>query len=120
MKKPELLSPAGDFERLRYALAYGADAVYLAGKDFGMRTASDNFGEEELQRAVEYAHARGKRVFVTVNTMPRNEEVERLPAFLQALERMGADAAILADLGALALCQNMRPMWRPTSAHKPM
>ena len=105
MKKPELLSPAGDFERLRYALAYGADAVYLAGKDFGMRTASDNFGEEELQRAVEYAHARGKRVFVTVNTMPRNEEVERLPAFLQALERMGADAAILADLGALALCQ---------------
>ena len=84
MKKPELLSPAGDFERLRYALAYGADAVYLAGKDFGMRTASDNFGEEELQRAVEYAHARGKRVFVTVNTMPRNEEVERLPAFLQA------------------------------------
>ena len=58
----------------RYALAYGADAVYLAGKDFGMRTASDNFGEEELQRAVEYAHARGKRVFVTVNTMPRNEE----------------------------------------------
>ena len=113
MKKPELLSPAGDFERLRYALAYGADAVYLAGKDFGMRTASDNFGEEELQRAVEYAHARGKRVFVTVNTMPRNEEVERLPAFLQALERMGADAAILADLGALALCQKYAPHVAP-------
>lgn len=113
MKKPELLSPAGDFERLQYALAYGADAVYLAGKDFGMRTASDNFSQAELCRAVTLAHGMGKRIFVTVNTMPRNGEMERLPPYLEQLEDAGVDAAIIADLGVLRLCQRYAPHVAP-------
>ncbi len=109
MKIPELLCPAGDFERLRYALAYGADAVYLAGKQFGMRAASGNFTGEELCQAVSLAHSLGKRVFVTVNTMPRNDEIDRLPEYLEAVGQSGADALIVADLGALRLCQKYAP-----------
>ena len=71
MKRPELLSPAGDFEKLKSAIYFGADAVYLAGKAFGMRAASGNFSDEELARAVEYAHERGVRVYVTVNKIGR-------------------------------------------------
>ena len=75
MKIPELLCPAGDFERLRYALAYGADAVYLAGKQFGMRAASGNFTEEELCQAVALAHSLGKRVFVKIGRASCRERV---------------------------------------------
>ena len=74
-RKPELLAPAGDMERLRMAVAYGADAVYLAGTSFGMRSFAGNFTDEELPRAVQFAHDRGVRVHCTVNTMPRNGEV---------------------------------------------
>ncbi len=109
MRKPELLSPAGDFERLEYALAYGADACYLAGKDFGMRTAPGNFTGEELEKACKLAHSLGKRVYVTVNTMPRSEEAERIPAFLDFLQQAGADAAIIADLGVLEMCKQYAP-----------
>ena len=109
MRKPELLSPAGDFERLEYTLAYGADACYLAGKDFGMRTAPGNFTGEELEKACKLAHSLGKRVYVTVNTMPRSEEAERIPAFLDFLQQAGADAAIIADLGVLEMCKQHAP-----------
>lgn len=109
MKKPELLSPAGDFERMEYAVAYGADAVYLAGKGFGMRTASDNFDGAELEKAIRFCHEKGVRVFVTVNTMPREDEICRLPAFLEELEQFGADAAIIADLGVVKLCKKYAP-----------
>ena len=74
----ELLSPAGNFEKLQAALRFGADAEYLAGKCFGMRSAADNFTDEELAEAVSYVHARGKRVYLTVNTMPRENEYETL------------------------------------------
>ena len=74
----ELLSPAGDFERLEMALCYGADAVYLAGREFGMRAAAANFDDESLRRAVSLAHRLGKKVYVTVNTLPREEELNRL------------------------------------------
>ncbi len=74
-KKPELLSPAGDWEKLKMAVAYGADAVYLAGTAFGMRSFAGNFTDEELPRAVKHAHDRGVKVHVTVNTMPRSGEV---------------------------------------------
>ena len=80
MKKPELLSPAGDMEKLNMALRYGADAVYLAGTSFGMRSFAGNFSPEELPKAVALAHSFGVRVHVTVNTMARDEELERLPA----------------------------------------
>lgn len=108
-RKPELLCPAGDWERLELAVAYGADAVYLAGTSFGMRSFAGNFPPEDLPKAVAYAHQRGVQVHVTVNTMPRNEEAAALPAYLEALDAAGADALILADLGAFTLAGKYAP-----------
>ena len=109
MKKMELLCPAGDAEQLKMSVKYGADAVYLAGTSFGMRSFAGNFSPEELPKAVAYAHARGVKVHVTVNTMPRNEEVEVLPAYLEQLDSAGVDALILADLGAFMLAGKYAP-----------
>ena len=108
-KKPELLAPAGDRERLRMAVLYGADAVYLAGTSFGMRSFAGNFAPEELPEAVAWAHDHGVRVHVTVNTMPRNDEVVRLPAYLEQLQEAGVDALILADMGAFSLAGKYAP-----------
>ena len=109
MKKIELLSPAGDMERLKMAVLYGADAVYLAGTDFGMRSFAGNFTPEELPKAVEYAHSHGVLVNVTVNTMPRNNEVSERPAYLERLQDAGVDALILADMGAFTLAGKYAP-----------
>ena len=109
MKKLELLSPAGDMERLKMSVLYGADAVYLAGTDFGMRSFAGNFTPEELPVAVRYAHDHGVKVHVTVNTMPRNDEVVSLPAYLERLDDAGVDALILADLGAFTLAGKYAP-----------
>ncbi|MEG2857841.1 MAG: peptidase U32 family protein, partial [Clostridia bacterium] len=109
MIKPEILSPAGDFLKLRMAIQYGADAVYLAGDVFGMRTASKNFDEKELRDAVLYAHARSVRVYVTLNTMPRDDEITALPAFLKALSDIGVDAVIVADIGVFRMVQRFAP-----------
>ena len=108
-RKPELLCPAGDMEKLRMAVAYGADAVYLAGTSFGMRSFAGNFTPEELPKAVKFAHDHGVRVHVTVNTMPRNDEVARLPEHLERLNDAGVDALILADLGAFTLAGKYAP-----------
>jgi len=107
--KPELLAPAGNPERLRLAVLYGADAVYLAGTGFGMRSFAGNFTDGELYDAVKYAHAHGVRVHVTVNTMPRNDEAAKLPAYLELLGDAGADALILADLGAFRMAEKYAP-----------
>ena len=109
MKKLELLSPAGDMERLKMSVLYGADAVYLAGTAFGMRSFAGNFTPEELPLAVRYAHERGVKVHVTVNTMPRNDEVANLPPYLEQLNDAGVDALILADLGAFTLAGKYAP-----------
>jgi len=109
MNKLELLSPAGDMERLKMAVLYGADAVYLAGTDFGMRSFAGNFTPEELPVAVAYAHSHGVKVHVTVNTMPRNHEVAELPAYLERLNDAKVDALILADLGAFTLAGKYAP-----------
>jgi putative protease len=109
MRKLELLSPAGDMERLKMSVLYGADAVYLAGTDFGMRSFAGNFTPEELPIAVKYAHDHGVKVHVTVNTMPRNDEVKNLPAYLERLDDAGVDALILADLGAFMLAGKHAP-----------
>ena len=109
MNKLELLSPAGDMERLKMAVLYGADAVYLAGTAFGMRAFAGNFTPEELPAAVNYAHSYGVKVHVTVNTMPRNEEVMQLPAYLEQLDAAGVDALILADLGVFTLAGKYAP-----------
>ena len=108
-KVPELLAPAGDWERLRMAVLYGADAVYLAGTAFGMRAFAGNFSPKELPKAVAFAHAHGVKVHCTVNTMPRNNEVVSLPAHLELLQDAGVDALILADLGVFALAGKYAP-----------
>ena len=109
MRKLELLSPAGDMERLKMAVLYGADAVYLAGTDFGMRAFAGNFTPEELPQAVRFAHDHGVRAHVTVNIMPRNEEIAQLPAYLERLDDAGVDALIVADLGAFTLAGKYAP-----------
>ena len=109
MSKIELLSPAGDMERLKMSVLYGADAVYLAGTDFGMRSFAGNFTPEELPKAVEFAHSHGVKVHVTVNTMPRNDEICSLPAYLEQLEDAGVDALIVADMGAFTLAGKYAP-----------
>lgn len=109
MKKLELLSPAGDMEQLNMSILYGADAVYLAGTSFGMRSFAGNFSPEALPKAVKFAHDHGVHVHVTVNTMPRNEEVAQLPAYLEQLDDAGVDALILADLGAFTLAGKYAP-----------
>ena len=105
----ELLSPAGDMERLRMAVTYGADAVYLAGSDFGMRAFAGNFTPDQLREAVAFCHARGVKVHVTCNTMPRNDEVSRLPAWLELIADAGVDAVIMAELGVFALAGKHAP-----------
>ena len=109
MKKIELLSPAGDMEQLNMSILYGADAVYLAGTSFGMRSFAGNFSRSELPKAVALAHSQGVKVHVTVNTMPRNEEVIQLPEYLEQLDSAGVDALILADLGAFTLAGKYAP-----------
>ncbi|MBE6605029.1 MAG: U32 family peptidase [Ruminococcaceae bacterium] len=105
----ELLSPAGNMEKLRAALRFGADAVYLAGKGFGMRSAADNFTDEELAEAVALAHAHGKKIYLTVNTMPHGGEYEALRAYLKRVGPLGLDAMIVTDLGVLATVRELLP-----------
>ena len=109
MGKIELLSPAGDMERLKMSVLYGADAVYLAGTEFGMRSFAGNFTPEELPVAVKFAHDHGVKCHVTVNTMPRNDEIAQLPEYLSRLDDAGVDALIVADLGAFTLAGKYAP-----------
>ena len=109
IRKPELLAPAGDMERLKMSVLYGADAVYLAGTSFGMRSFAGNFSPEELPEAVKYAHDHGVKVHVTVNTMPRGNEVVHLPAHLELLNEVGVDALIVADLGVFRMAEKYAP-----------
>ena len=106
---PELLAPAGDLERLRYAINYGADAVYCGLPEFGMRSAPANFTPEQLAEGVIYAHARGRKVYLTMNTLPTNEEADRLPEAIKEAAKAGVDAFIVADLGVLDACKTFAP-----------
>ena len=108
-KMPELLSPAGNFEKMKAALLYGADAVYLAGTRFGMRSAADNFTDGELAEAVRYVHERGKKLYLTLNTMPHTNEYPALREFLGRIKDFGIDAMIVADLGVLATVKEILP-----------
>lgn len=107
--KPELLAPAGDYERLVAAISYGADAVYLGGTAFGMRAASANFDLDTLRQAVEYAHAHGVKVYLTCNTLPRGGEVEELPQYLKDTAACGVDAFIISDIGVMMLARRVAP-----------
>lgn len=107
----ELLSPAGNFEKMKAAFLYGADAVYLAYERFGMRAAADNFTLEELKEALLYAHSRGKKIYLTLNTLPRENEYPELERFIKILSEMDdkIDAAIVADAGVFALIKSVFP-----------
>ncbi len=109
IKRPEILSPAGNFEKMKSAILYGADAVYLAGEMFGMRAAADNFTVEELAEAVEYAHKRNVKVYLTLNTMPREQEYPLLESYLKDTLNIPFDAMIIADVGVLDLVKRLRP-----------
>lgn len=109
MNRPEILSPAGNFEKMKSAILYGADAVYLAGEVFGMRAAADNFSIEELRLAVDYAHERNVKVYLTLNTMPRQYEYPALREYLLSLSDIKLDAMIIADLGVFMLVKEMLP-----------
>ena len=109
IKVPELLCPAGDLLRLKTAVDFGADAVYIAGEEFGMRTASANFNNEDLKAGIDYAHKFGKKVHITCNTIPHNDEMKRLPEFLETINSLGADAIIAGDLGTINLVKKYAP-----------
>ena len=94
-QKPELLAPAGNMEKLRMALLYGADAVYLGGKLFGLRAFASNFSMEEMKEAVRFAHSLQKKVYVTVNIFAHNEDINALPDYLRSLQDTGADALLI-------------------------
>lgn len=109
MEKIELLAPAGTMEKLKMALLYGADAVFLAGKVFGLRAYGGNFTNEELKEAVDYAHSMGKKVYVTVNIIPRNEDLTGLDEYLKYLEEIKVDAALISDLGVFSVAREVAP-----------
>ena len=108
-EQSELLSPAGDLERLEMALEYGADAVYLAGERFGMRSSAVSFSREEMKKAVELCHSRGKKLYLTLNTLPREDELALLPDYLSYAASLPVDAFIIADLGIMALAKRYAP-----------
>lgn len=106
---PEVLVPAGDAERLRAAVLFGADAVYLGGKQFTMRAATAGFDKEQLTEAVKFAHSKGVKVYLTCNTLPRNHELDLFPQFLLDAQSAGVDALIVADLGLLSMIKKYTP-----------
>lgn len=105
----ELLAPAGNMEKLKFALHYGADAVYLAGTGFGLRAFAGNFTNEELPRAIEYAHNAGKKVYITVNIFAHNQDIKKAGQYLQYLQSIGADAVIISDIGLVAMARELCP-----------
>ncbi len=109
LNKPELLAPAGDMERLKVAIKYGADAVYLGGTVFGMRAAPANFDKDELYEAVSYAHERGVKVYLTCNVLPRSNELSLLPEFLENAVKAKVDALIISDMGVLEYAKKYAP-----------
>ncbi|MBP0990693.1 MAG: U32 family peptidase, partial [Oscillospiraceae bacterium] len=108
-KKPELLSPAGEPESLRGAVNFGADAVYLAAKSFGMRASPANFSFEELKQASDFCHKRGVKLYLTCNIIPRTEDIDALPDFFSAIKECNLDALIIADVGILNAAKRALP-----------
>lgn len=109
MKKPELLAPAGSLEKLKIAVTYGADAVYFGGQRFGLRAFSENFTREEMAEAVQFAHERNVKAYVTVNIFPHNEDLIGLPEYLRELEEVGVDAILFSDPGVFRIARQAIP-----------
>ncbi len=109
MNKPELLAPAGNLEKLKTAINFGADAVYLGGSKLNLRAFADNFGNDELKQGIEYAHERGKKVYVTLNVFPHNEDLEGLEEYLVELYKLNVDAIIVSDPGIIMTAREIVP-----------
>ena len=109
MKKVELLAPAGNLEKLKMAVLYGADAVYIGGQKFGLRAKADNFSEEDIQQGIEFAHARACKLYVTLNIIPHNEDLDELPEYVKQLARLGVDALIVSDPGIFSIVRKVAP-----------
>ncbi len=109
IKKPELLAPAGSLNKLKIAITYGADAVYVGGEEFSLRVAAENFTPEELAEGVKFAHERGKRVYLTANIIPHNADIEEYEDFLKKYSKAGFDAVILSDLGMFQITREIAP-----------
>lgn len=109
MKKPELLAPAGNLEKLKIAIAYGADAVYMSGKSYGLRAFSGNFTDEELIQGIDFAHEKGKKAYITINIFPHNDDLSNLPEYIHLLAEGQADAIILSDPGVYRMVREIAP-----------
>ena len=108
-KKPELLAPAGSLTKLKYAIEYGADAVYIGGEAFSLRVAAKNFSNDEIKEGIEFAHQRGRKVYITANIIPHNEDLKEFPDFVREVNELGADAIIVSDLGTFAIAKEVAP-----------
>ena len=109
MKKPELLAPGGSLEKLKTAIDYGADAVYIGGEMFSLRVAAENFSKEDMQEGIKYAHDRGKKVYLTANILPHNDDIEEFEGFVKDIKNYGFDAVLVADLGLFDMMQELAP-----------
>lgn len=109
MNPIELLAPAGNLDRLKMAITYGADAVYAGGEAFSLRAAAKNFSRDDLARGIEFAHAHGKKMFITANIIPHNKDIDAFPKFLEEMNELGPDALIIADLGAFMMAKEHAP-----------
>lgn len=109
MKRVELLAPAGDLEKLKYAIIYGADAVYIGGQVFGLRAAAKNFSFEDMKEGIAFAHERGKRVFLVLNIIPHNEDIHYLEKYIEEIKDLGLDAVILSDPGTFMFVKQYAP-----------
>ena len=107
--KVELLAPAGNFSKLKTAVYYGANAVYMGGKEFSLRALSDNFTDEEIIKAVEYAHNKNVKVYVTVNIFARNADLDKAAEYFKFLYSAGVDAVLITDIGLISLCKSVAP-----------
>lgn len=109
MKKPELLAPGGSLEKLKTAIDYGADAVYIGGEAFSLRVAAENFSKEDMREGIKYAHDRGKKVYLTANILPHNDDIEEFEGFVNEIKDYGFDAVLIADLGLFDMMQELAP-----------
>lgn len=109
MDKVELLAPAGNLEKLKMAIMFGADAVYMGGEEYGLRASADNFTLEDMKEGLEFAHSRGKRVYVTLNIIPHNEDLENMPGYVRDIAALGADGVILSDPGVYSIVKENAP-----------
>ncbi|MCK4979340.1 MAG: U32 family peptidase, partial [Candidatus Delongbacteria bacterium] len=105
----ELLAPAGDINKLKYAIYYGADAVYAAGNNFGLRAKSTNFSETHLKEAVDFCHKYNRKIYITVNIFAHNTDIEQLPEYITFLQKIGVDALIISDPGVFSLAKEFAP-----------